>query len=141
MVPALDGGDDLVGVGGPGEGLWLLVVLGEEAVDGGLEVDDGVEDAAFQPPLRQLGEEALDRVEPRAGGRREVEGEALVAFEPGAHLGVLVRGVVVEDDVDGLARGNLGVDGIEEADELLMAMALPSSTLSAANRVVVPLRL
>lgn len=37
-MPALDGGDDFVGIGGPGEGLWLLVVLGEEAVDGGLEV-------------------------------------------------------------------------------------------------------
>lgn len=64
MVPALDGGDDFVGIGGPGEGLGLLVVLGEEAVDGGLEVDDGVEDAAFQAPFRQLGEEALHRVEP-----------------------------------------------------------------------------
>jgi len=41
LVPALDGGDDFVGIGGPGEGLWLLVVLGEETVDGGLE--DGVE--------------------------------------------------------------------------------------------------
>ena len=77
LVPALDGGDDLVGIGGPGEGLGLLVVLGDEAVDGGLEVDDGAEDAALQPPLGQLGEEALDGVEPRAGGRREVEGEAL----------------------------------------------------------------
>ena len=54
---------------------------------------------------------------------REVEGEARVPVEPGAHLGVLVGGVVVEDDVDGLARRNLGVDGVEEADELLVAMA------------------
>jgi pimeloyl-ACP methyl ester carboxylesterase len=29
-----------------------------------LEVDDGVEDAALEAPLRQLGEEALDGVEP-----------------------------------------------------------------------------
>jgi hypothetical protein len=38
LVPAFDGGDDLVGIGGPGEGLGLLVVLSKEAVDGGLEV-------------------------------------------------------------------------------------------------------
>ena len=63
-MPALDGGDDLVGIGGPGEGLWLLVVLGEETVDGSLEIDDGVEDAAFQAALGQLGEEAFYRVEP-----------------------------------------------------------------------------
>jgi transposase InsO family protein len=36
------------------------------AVDGSLEVDDGAEDAAFQAAPGQLGEEALDRIEPGA---------------------------------------------------------------------------
>src|SRR5680860_1075350 len=44
--------------------------------------------------------------------------------EPPAHLRVLVGGVVVEDDVDELASGDFRLDGVEEADELLMAMAL-----------------
>lgn len=44
-MPTLDGGDDFFGIGSPSEGLWLLIVLGEEAVDCRLEVDDGVEDA------------------------------------------------------------------------------------------------
>jgi hypothetical protein len=35
-----------------------------------------------------------------------------------------VGGIVVEDDVDHLAGRHIGVDGIEEADELLMAVAL-----------------
>ena len=48
------------------KGFGLLVVLGDEAVDGGLQVDDGAEDAALQPPPGELGEEALDGVEPRA---------------------------------------------------------------------------
>ena len=48
LVPSSDGGDDFVGVCGPCEGLRFGVGLGEEAVDGGLEVDDGAEDAAFQ---------------------------------------------------------------------------------------------
>lgn len=124
LVPTFDGCDDLVGIGGPGEGLGLLVVLDEEAVDGGLKVNNGMKDAAFQTSFRQLGEEALDGVEPGAGGRREVEREALVAVEPCPHLGMLVGSIVVEDDMHGLARRNLCVDGIEEADELLMAMAL-----------------
>lgn len=46
------------------------------------------------------------------------------AIEPGAHLGTLVSGVVVEDDVDGLAGRHLGIDGVKEADELLVTMAL-----------------
>src|SRR5680860_1815657 len=44
--------------------------------------------------------------------------------EPPAHLRVLVGGVVVEDDVDELASRDFRLDGVEEADELLMAMAL-----------------
>jgi len=50
-VPSLDGGDDFVGVGGPCEGLRVGVGLGDEAVDGGLEIDDGAEDAALQSSL------------------------------------------------------------------------------------------
>ena len=52
-----------------------------------------------------------------------MEGEALMAVEPGPHLEVLVSAIVVEDDVDGLA-GRHCVDGVEKADELLMAVAL-----------------
>lgn len=147
-MPTLDGGDDVVGVSGPDEGFGFLVVLGEIAVDGSLEVDDGVEDAALEAPLRQLGEEALERVAPGARGRREVEGEALMAVEPGPNLGVLVSGIVVEDDVDGLGGRHLGVDGVEEADELLMPVALHVAAddgaiehVEGGKHVVVPLRL
>ena len=40
-MPAPDRGDDLVWIGGPGEGLGLLIVVFEEAIDRGLRVDDG----------------------------------------------------------------------------------------------------
>ena len=66
MVPAPNGGDDFIGVSGPGEGLRIGVGLGQEAIDGGLEVDDRAEDAALQPSSGELGEEALDRIEPGA---------------------------------------------------------------------------
>jgi hypothetical protein len=36
-----------------------VIVLGDEAVDGGLQVDDGPEHAALQASAGQLGEEAL----------------------------------------------------------------------------------
>ena len=41
-----------------------MIVLFEEAVDRGLQVDDGAKHAAFQPPLGEDGEEAFDGVEP-----------------------------------------------------------------------------
>ena len=63
-MPAPDGGDDVVWICFPDERAWFLVMLVDEAVDGGLQVDDGVEDAVFQAPSGELGEEAFDGVEP-----------------------------------------------------------------------------
>jgi hypothetical protein len=68
-MPALDGGDDVLRIGLPDEGLGGLVVLLDEVVDGGLQGDDGMEDAALQLSAAQLGEEALDGVEPSKARR------------------------------------------------------------------------
>jgi hypothetical protein len=38
---------------------WIGVCFGDEAVDGGLEVVDGSDDAAHQATAREFGEEAL----------------------------------------------------------------------------------
>ena len=84
-MPAFDGGDDFVGIGGPYEGFGLGIGLCDESVDGGLEVGDGAEDASLEAPPGELGEEAFDGVEPGRRGRREVEGEALVPGQPGAN--------------------------------------------------------
>ena len=77
----------------------------------------------FRGPLTD-GEEALDGVQPRTGCRREVEGPARVTVEPGTDLLVLVGGVVVEDHVDDLTGRDVALEGVQEADELLMAMVL-----------------
>jgi hypothetical protein len=45
---------------------WGSVVLGNEAVDCGLEFRDGAKHAVLEPPAGKLGEEALDGVQPRA---------------------------------------------------------------------------
>ena len=124
MFPSVDLFDDSVGVGGPDEGFWILVVLGEEAIDSGLEIDDGMEHTAFQPPFRELGEEALDGIEPGGRCRREVEMEPWMALQPCLDLGVLVGRVVVDDEMDVPVLWGLAIDLVEEADELLMPVAL-----------------
>src|SRR5580698_8302927 len=111
-------------MGGPGEGLRLLIVLFEEAVDRGLQVGDGAKDAALEPALCEGCEEALDGVEPGSRCRGEMERPSRMAFEPSANIGMLMGGVIVDDGVDRLSNGNLLLDDIEEANELLMAMAL-----------------
>lgn len=47
-----------------------------------------------------------------------------MSAQPFDHLGVLVGGVIVEDGVNRLASRDLALDNIEEADELLMSVAL-----------------
>ena len=41
-----------------------MVGLVDEAEDGGLQLGDGSKDAAFETSARELGGEALDRIEP-----------------------------------------------------------------------------
>lgn len=148
MEPSVASGDDVVGVGFPDEGLGVVVVFCDVAVDGCLQVADRAKDAAFQPATGQFGEEALDGVEPRARGGREVEGPARMTVEPGADLLVLMGGVVVEDYVNHLADRDGALQGIQKADEFLMPWrcmlrptTLPSRMLREANSVVVPWRL
>ena len=112
------------------------------------KVDDGVEAAATDALAGESGEERLYRIQPGAGCWSEVEGPARMARQPSLHLGMLVCGVVVDDGLDHLAGGHVALDGVEEADELGVPMTLhaaadhgASSTLSAANSVVVPWRL
>lgn len=53
-----------------------------------------------------------------------MEGPARMAFKPGLNLWMLVRGIVVDD---GLVCGHVTLDGVEEADELLVPLPLPAS--------------
>lgn len=46
LIPASDGGDDPIRIGGPGFGVGVL--SRDEAVDGALEVDERVEGSPFQ---------------------------------------------------------------------------------------------
>ena len=89
----------------PDEWLWVGgIVFTDEAIDGGLEIDEGMEDTVLEPAPREFGKEALDGIEPRTRGWREVESPAWMTVEPGADLVLLVRRVIVEDHVDGLVR-------------------------------------
>jgi hypothetical protein len=118
-MPKIGSGNDFVWIGGPDEGLWSLVVVGDEAIDGsGLEIDDAFEDAALEAPRGE------DGVEPTGRDGREMEAPARMTPQPFDHLGVLVSGVVVEDGVDRLTGRDLALDGVQKPDELLTPVAL-----------------
>ena len=66
----------------------------------------------FQAPLGELGEEALDGIEPRERRWNEVECPSRMPRQPSADFGLLVGRIIVEDDVDGLVGGQLSVNNI-----------------------------
>src|SRR6266853_1989357 len=84
--------------------------------------------SAMKPLMGEFGKPTFDRVGPGTRSRSEVEGEAGVASEPGADLGVLVGGIVVEDHMDRLVDRHFALDGIEKADEFLVPVALHAAS-------------
>jgi hypothetical protein len=102
LFPAFDSGEDALWIGGPFEGFGIGVCLGDEEVDGELQVNDGPEHASFEATARELGEEAFDRIEPGCRGRGEVERPAGMPGQPLAYLRMLVGRIVVDDGVDNL---------------------------------------
>ena len=98
-------------------------MIGDVALDGGFQVGNGFEDAPPDTSSRDDGEKAFDRIKPGRRGGREVEDPSRVISQPLLHLGMLVGSVVIQDDVDDLTGRGLPLQGIEELDEFLMAMA------------------
>src|SRR5947207_15812324 len=94
----------------------------DEGVDALDELFDGGEGAAADRLVSNVAEPTLDLVEPRSVGGREVHVIARMYREPGADFRVLVRGVVIDDQVQLELRRHAGVEMAQEREELLMAM-------------------
>ena len=77
---------------------------------GGHQLWHAVEDAPPQPLLSVVAEEALHHIEPGCACRGEVQMKAQVPGQPSLHLGVLVRGVVVQNQMDLAVRRRLLVN-------------------------------
>ncbi len=90
--------------------------------DGCLKVGDGFENAVSDGPLGQDREEILDSVELRSGCWGEMVSPTRIVRQPFQNLRMLARGVVVDHGVDHLSDRNGALDGVEELDQLLMAV-------------------
>lgn len=70
MEPSASCRDDFIGIGHPDEWLRVLCrVFAVEAVDGGLKIDDRMQDAVPEPAPREFGVDSLDGIETEAQGR------------------------------------------------------------------------
>ena len=119
---AFYGGEDIVGGFGPAEGLWVGVDGVEVGSDRGLQFRGRAVDAAADLLFGDVGEEALDLIDPRAGGRGEVNMPSRPRAEPLSDRLGLVGGVVVHHEVDVEAARDIAFDLAQEAQELASAM-------------------
>ena len=94
LLSTADLGEDVGGSGGPDEGLGVPVVLGEVAMDGDLQVGNALEDSAADALAGDLGEEALDEIEPGRRGWSEVQVEPGVQRQPLLYFRVLVGSIL-----------------------------------------------
>src|SRR5215467_11495330 len=96
----------------------------DEGGEGRLQLGDRLEVAAPQASALEGVEPELDLVQPAGVEGQEVEGHAVVVTSlPLLDVGTAVDVEVVENKVDDLAVGDLGVQLGEEGDELLPTTA------------------
>ncbi|ALA59356.1 hypothetical protein NITMOv2_2951 [Nitrospira moscoviensis] len=93
--------DDVGGLAGPDKRCRILVPAVDVALDVFHEGPDCVEGSPANGFPGQDAEPGLHHVQPRCPGRREVEVHARVRLQPRLYLRGLVRGRVVEDDMQG----------------------------------------
>ena len=96
----------------------------DKLTDLALEISDGVQGAAANRLATDQGGPTLDLIEAGAMGRGEVQVKARPTRQPGAHLGVLVRAVVVADQMHIEMFRDVGLDVTQEGAQLWSWRAL-----------------
>jgi len=91
-------------------------------VDRGNEFTDVAEAAPANAFVGEISKPPFHHVQPRTGCGDEVQMEARVPAYPARHPGMFVRPIVVHNEMQIEMGRRLGVNLLEEPDELLMAM-------------------
>lgn len=120
-------------------------------LDEGVDLVDQFLDAskrtAADGPLGDQGKPAFHLIQPRRVGRGVMNLVSRPLRQPGAHFGMFVRCVIVDDQVDVQFRRDAVVESAQKCEKLLMpcrglhwVKTVPVAISSAANKVVVPWR-
>lgn len=114
--------DDLISFGGPDERLGSLIVLLNVVHDCLNQLLDATERAASDAVVGDFAKPAFDQIQPGTAGGREMDVKSSMPFQPRLDLRMLVRCVVVHDQVQVQLRRSFGVDLLEELDPLLVTV-------------------
>src|SRR5258706_15730876 len=112
-----------------------IVDTGQDAL---LALVFGSHQDVAQDRTSELGEEALDEVEPRAvlGCEGELEASRWSSVEPNCCFSRYVGGMIIEDQLDRGAGRISGVEKLEEVDELSAAVAVSDERMDLPGKQV-----
>ena len=109
---------------GPYEGFGILIPSREKSFDGCLEIGNAEEYAAADGLIVQVPEPSLDQIHPTGTGGDEVRHEAGIAFQPRLYFRVLVRPIIIHDEMQGDIARKLGVEPTQEFQKLLVTVSV-----------------
>lgn len=115
---------DVVGLGGPDEGLWMVVVQGDVLLNSCGQFGNAAKDATLKTIGRDAAKEALDHVQPGRRGRCEVHVKTRILLQPCPHLRMLVRGVIIADQMQVLVLWRFAVNLAQEPQPLDVAVVV-----------------
>lgn len=100
----------------PAIGGGLEMMVREVALDAGDQFLDARAATFAHDVVGELAKQAFDRAEPGGAGRGEVKMDPRVFFQPGSKRGMLVRGVVVDNEMQRQPRGLLSRKFLEKGE-------------------------
>ena len=98
-------GEDCFAFCMPCVALRLRVAVGQIGFDGANQFGDAAKAAVANHIAGEIGEEAFDKIQPGAPGRREVAVDAWMTVDPTADTFMLMSTVVVDNEVNGQRLG------------------------------------
>ena len=99
------------------------IALGDVRVNRRNQLRDTAKDSATNLFGRQVSKDAFHQVEPRTASGREMHVDARVARQPPLDRGMFVRGIVIGNQMQGLALGDLAINQTKECQPFLVTMA------------------
>lgn len=132
----MDFGEDILPFGLPEIALRLLIPQGEIVLKGLNELANTGEASVSDRIPGNIGEEALDPVQPGTAGGREVNTEARVPLQPGLYVGVFVGGVIVDDRVESQVLRSFAIQLFEESQPLRISAVRVGTGYDFAVRIV-----
>ena len=114
--------EDVLGLGCPGESFRIRIMMVDIVHDRFHQLWNTGERSPADTFIGQVPEPSFDQIQPRTAGRNEVHMEARMTLEPLLDLGVLVRCVVVGDEMDIELLGDGRLDVAQELQKLLVAV-------------------